>query len=84
MRWKSHVPEKPTHRRTAGCSGPTPTPNIPTREGKVYCAVVVDVFSRRVVGWSIDSSPTSALVTNTLGMAIEQRNPTGATVIHSD
>ncbi|CAA9442300.1 MAG: Integrase, partial [uncultured Pseudonocardia sp.] len=29
----------------------------PTREGKVYCAVVLDVHSRRVVGWSIDSSP---------------------------
>lgn len=29
----------------------------PTREGKVYCAVVLDAFSRRVVGWSIDASP---------------------------
>ncbi len=29
----------------------------PTREGKVYCAVVLDVFSRRVVGWSIDAAP---------------------------
>ena len=28
----------------------------PTREGKVYCAVVVDTFSRRVVGWSIDTA----------------------------
>jgi putative transposase len=56
----------------------------PTREGKVYCAVVLDVFSRRVVGWSIDASPNAALVTNALGMAINQRNPTGGTVIHSD
>lgn len=55
----------------------------PTREGKVYCAVVLDVFSRRVVGWSIDASPTASLVTNALGMAVEQRNPVG-TVIHSD
>ena len=55
----------------------------PTREGKVYCAVVLDAFSRRVVGWSIDSSPTAALVTNALGMAIESRSPAG-TVIHSD
>jgi putative transposase len=31
----------------------------PTREGKVYCAVVLDAYSRRVVGWSIDSSPTA-------------------------
>jgi putative transposase len=56
----------------------------PTREGKVYCAVVLDVFSRRVVGWSIDASPNAALVTNALGMAIAQRNPLGGTVIHSD
>lgn len=55
----------------------------PTREGKVYCAVVLDAFSRRVVGWSIDASPTAALVTNALGMAIDQREPDG-TVIHSD
>ena len=55
----------------------------PTREGKVYCCVVLDAFSRRVVGWSIDSTATAALVTNALGMAIGQRNPDG-TVIHSD
>ena len=56
----------------------------PTREGKVYCAVVLDVFSRRVVGWSIDSTQNAALVTNALGMAIGQRNPSDETVIHSD
>jgi transposase InsO family protein len=55
-----------------------------TREGKVYCAVVLDVFSRRVVGWSIDANPTAALVTNAIGMAIEQRKPSPGTVIHSD
>ena len=55
----------------------------PTREGKVYCAVVLDAFSRRVVGWSIDSSQSAALVTNALGMAIGTRNPSG-TLIHSD
>ena len=55
----------------------------PTREGKVYCAVVLDVWSRRVVGWSIDASPTAALVTNALGMAIEGRRP-DRTIIHSD
>jgi len=56
----------------------------PTREGKVYCAVVLDAWSRRVVDWSIDSRPSTALVTNALGMAIEQRRPPGDTVIHSD
>ncbi len=56
----------------------------PTREGKVYCAVVLDACSRKVVGWSIDSLPATALVTNALGMAIEARRPVGPTVIHSD
>src|SRR5262249_5777581 len=57
----------------------------PTREGKLYCCVVLDVFSRRVVGWSIDSSPETALVTNALGMALSNRTPVGAaTIFHSD
>jgi hypothetical protein len=56
----------------------------PTREGKVYCAVVLDTFSRRVVGWSIDSSQTSTLVTNALSMAIQNRRPAPGAIIHSD
>ena len=54
----------------------------PTREGKVYCAVVLDVFSRRVVGWSIDSTQNAALVTNALGMAIDA-TPTDSRDSHS-
>src|SRR5699024_10923487 len=45
----------------------------PTREGKVYCCVVLDTYSRRVVGWAIDASPNATLVTNALGMAIDGR-----------
>src|SRR5215472_10649427 len=56
----------------------------PTREGKLYCCVVLDTFSRRVVGWSIDASPTAALVTNAVGMAIDSRRPQPGAVIHSD
>jgi len=56
----------------------------PTREGKVYCCVVLDAHSRRVVGWSIDSHQASSLVTNALQMAISNRTPPGGTVIHSD
>jgi putative transposase len=57
----------------------------PTREGKVYCCVVLDVFSRRVIGWSIDSHQATPLVTNALGMAITNRSPIpDQTVIHSD
>ena len=56
----------------------------PTREGKLYCAVVLDVYSRRVVGWSIDSTQTTALVTSALGMAIQNRSPSPGAIIHSD
>jgi len=56
----------------------------PTREGKLYFCVVLDAYSRRVVGWSIDSSQTAALVTNALGMAIENRSPQAGAILHSD
>lgn len=56
----------------------------PTREGKVYCCIVLDAFSRMIVGWSIDSSQTTVLVTNALGMATGRRGPQDGLVIHSD
>jgi transposase InsO family protein len=56
----------------------------PTREGKVYCCVVLDAHSRRIVGWSIDSHQATSLVTNALQMAISNRTPPGGTVIHTD
>ena len=49
----------------------------------MYCAVVLDAFSRRLVGWAIDSRPQGSLVVNALGMAIENRQPNGS-IIHSD
>jgi len=45
---------------------------------------VLDTFSRRVVGWSIDSTQTAAPVTNALGMAIKNREPPAGAIIHSD
>ena len=56
----------------------------PTREGKIYCAVVLDTFSRRVVGWAIDSTQTTPLVLNALGMATQRRPDRDGLVIHSD
>ncbi len=57
----------------------------PTREGKVDCAVVLDAFSRRVVGWSISWNPTAAVTAYALEMAVEQREAAlSETVIHSD
>jgi putative transposase len=63
----------------------TDIPEHPTREGKLYCWAVLDVFSRRVVGWAIDSHQATPLVTGALGMAITNRDPgPDQTVIQSD
>jgi len=56
----------------------------PTREGKLYCCVVIDVFSRRIVGWAIDTAQRADLATNALGMAIDSRRPSPGTIIHGD
>lgn len=56
----------------------------PTREGKVYCCVVLDAFSRKVVGWSIDTQQNTLLVTSALTMATRERNPSSDLVTHSD
>jgi transposase InsO family protein len=47
---------------------------------------VLDTFSRRVVGWSIDAAPTATLTPNALSMAIQNRSPDPASglIIHSD
>jgi putative transposase len=76
--------QKPTSRKAGRALRPDPYTEHPTREGKVYCAVVLDACSRRVIGWSIETTPTAALVTNALGMAIESRKPAAGTLIHSD
>lgn len=49
-----------------------------TREGKLYCAAVMNAFSRRIVDWSIDSRENSALVVNALDVAIRNRRPNPA------
>jgi len=57
----------------------------PTREGKVYLAAVLDVYARRIVGWSIADHLRSELVVDALEMARWRRRPApGQTVLHSD
>jgi transposase InsO family protein len=56
----------------------------PTREGKLFCCVVLDVYSRRVVGWSVDARQDATLTSNALGMAIENRRPVPGGIVHSD
>ena len=57
----------------------------PTNEGKMYCAAVMDAYSRRIIGWSIDTSQTSQIVVDALAMAVTRRQPAErSTIIHSD
>ena len=57
----------------------------PTREGKVYLAAVLDVYARRIVGWSIADHLRAELVVDALEMARWRRRPVpGRTVLHSD
>ena len=57
---------------------------IPTREGWLYLAVVEDLFSRMVVGWSMDATMTSRLVVDALEMAVQRRLPGEGLLTHSD
>jgi transposase InsO family protein len=56
----------------------------PTREAKVYCCCVLDLFSRKVVGFSISRHCDSDLVNGALSMAAASRSTSAETVIHSD
>jgi putative transposase len=57
----------------------------PTDEGKLYCAAVIAVFSRKIIGWSIAARQDTEMVINALSMAVTRRQPErGKTVLHSD
>jgi putative transposase len=58
--------------------------HVPTWEGWLYLAVVVDCFSRRCVGWSMRDHLRAELVTEALEMAVTQRKPDSGLVHHSD
>jgi putative transposase len=57
----------------------------PTADGKIYCAAVMDAFSRMIIGWSIAHHIRTELVIDALGMAILRRRPEkDSTILHSD
>jgi len=57
---------------------------VRTYEGFLYVATVIDLFSRRVIGWSMDKYMDRHLVINALLMAVWARQPTKAVLVHSD
>lgn len=58
--------------------------HIRTHEGWLYLAVVIDLYSRRVVGWSMQSRIKKELVLNALLMAVWRRKPASTVTVHSD
>ena len=57
---------------------------IRTREGWLYLAAILDVFNRKIVGWSIDSKLSHELLADALHKALRQRRPEAGVMFHSD
>jgi putative transposase len=57
---------------------------IPTEQGWLYLAAVMDLYSRRIIGWAMSEHIDSDLVTSALQMAISQRKPQAGLLHHSD
>lgn len=57
---------------------------IPTRSGWLYLAVMIDLHTRLVVGWSMKDRPNQELVNEALMMAVQQRRPKPGLIHHSD
>lgn len=57
---------------------------VPTRKGWVYLAVLLDLYSRKVVGWSMSNQNDKALALGALSMAIAHRNPRPGLLHHTD
>ena len=57
---------------------------IYTQEGWLYLSTIMDLYSRKIVGWSMKNRITQDLVIETLNMAIKQRKPGRGLLLHSD
>ena len=55
-----------------------------TREGWLYLVVILDLFSRRIIGWSMSEQVTRQLVLDALAMALSRRQPPRGLIHHSD
>lgn len=57
---------------------------IPTKKGWLYLAVVIDLYSRKVIGWSLQAHMRASLVLKALEQALQTRRPNSQTIFHSD
>lgn len=70
--------DRPNHRWA------TDITQVWTREGWLYLSVVMDLYSRRIVGWAMDRDVGRHLVVGALTMALGYRQPEAALILHSD
>lgn len=75
---RNFSPEKPNQTWAADIT------YVSTREGWLFLAVIIDLFSRQVVGWSLDKTMTRELVCSALRQACFRRKPGTGLVFHSD
>ena len=57
---------------------------IKVEKGFVYLAVIMDLFSRKIIGWSLDATMTNQLIMDALGMAVAARHVEPGLILHSD
>jgi transposase InsO family protein len=75
---RDFVADRPDHKWLADIT------YIPTLEGWLYLAAILDVYSRRIVGWAMSDRMTRDLTIDALKMAIRQRRPGPGLIHHSD
>jgi putative transposase len=59
-------------------------PCHPTSEGKLYCCLIKDLLSNRIVGYFLNEQMTAQLAVSALRAAVARRNPRGVVIVHSD
>ena len=77
-------PQKPTRRKPDRALRPDPYTEHPTGEGKLYCCLIKDLFSNRIVGYSVNERMTKEIAVNALRSAIARRRYVGTVIVHSD
>ena len=83
LEWRAVCAERCTYGSGRRSAKALLTP-LRTLEGFAYLAVVIDLYSRRVVGWSMQSRQTTDVVLQALLMAVWRRKPRNKVLIHSD
>ena len=77
-------PGKPTHRKMDRALRSDPYTEHPTGEGKLYVCAVLDVWSNRIVGYSIDERMKARLAVSALDNAVARRGDVAGCILHSD